>query len=86
MLFCFVVLQTVFVLFVCSFQGTRVQPSKTGPPKQSPYTLDESINFAVFPSVQGGPHENTISAIAVAMGEALQPSFKRLAPEEQVIN
>jgi len=57
-------------------KGTRVQKSKNGPPKESPYNLEETVNFAVFPSVQGGPHENTISAIAVALGEALQPSFK----------
>lgn len=57
-------------------QGTRVQKSKTGPAKETPYNLEETVNFAVFPSVQGGPHENTISAIAVALGEALQPSFK----------
>lgn len=50
--------------------------------KESPYTLEESINFAVFPSVQGGPHENTIAAIAVALKEALGPSFVQY--EQQV--
>lgn len=56
-------------------KGTRVQPQKNGPPKETPYTLEESIDFAVFPSVQGGPHEHQIAAIAVALREAAQPSF-----------
>jgi len=34
------------------------------------------INKAVFPGLQGGPHEHNIAAKAVAFGEALQPSFK----------
>ncbi|MBS9775353.1 serine hydroxymethyltransferase [Candidatus Gracilibacteria bacterium] len=34
---------------------------------------------AVFPGVQGGPHENLIAAKAVAFGEALQPEFKKYA-------
>ncbi len=34
---------------------------------------------AVFPGVQGGPHENLIAAKAVAFWEALQPEFKKYA-------
>ncbi|MBU0649133.1 serine hydroxymethyltransferase [Patescibacteria group bacterium] len=34
------------------------------------------INKAVFPGLQGGPHENNIAAKAVAFKEALQPEFK----------
>lgn len=40
------------------------------------YDLEEKINNAVFPSLQGGPHENTIAAIAVTMAEAAKPDFK----------
>ncbi|KKP32695.1 MAG: hypothetical protein A2312_03905 [Candidatus Staskawiczbacteria bacterium RIFOXYB2_FULL_32_9] len=40
--------------------------------------LGEKINKAIFPGgVQGGPHEHQISAIAVALGEALKPDFKK---------
>jgi glycine hydroxymethyltransferase len=35
-----------------------------------------AVNKAVFPGLQGGPHENVIAAKAVAFGEALQPEFK----------
>ncbi|MDD4995544.1 MAG: serine hydroxymethyltransferase [Patescibacteria group bacterium] len=34
------------------------------------------IDKAVFPGLQGGPHENNIAAKAVAFHEALQPEFK----------
>jgi len=38
--------------------------------------LAERIDRAVFPGLQGGPHDQTTAAIAVALGEAMQPSFK----------
>ena len=37
------------------------------------------INSAVFPGIQGGPLEHVIAAKAVALHEALQPSFKAYA-------
>jgi glycine hydroxymethyltransferase len=36
----------------------------------------EVIDKAVFPGVQGGPHNHTTAAIAVALKEASQPKFK----------
>lgn len=36
----------------------------------------KAINKAVFPGLQGGPHENVIAAKAVAFAEALKPEFK----------
>lgn len=39
----------------------------------------KDIDRAVFPGLQGGPHEHTIAAKAVAFGEALQDSFKDYA-------
>lgn len=36
----------------------------------------KAINRAVFPGIQGGPHDNMTAAKAVAFGEALQPDFK----------
>jgi glycine hydroxymethyltransferase len=43
--------------------------------------LDEKIDKAVFPGLQGGPHENAIAGVAVALGEALQPKFKTYAAQ-----
>jgi glycine hydroxymethyltransferase len=39
----------------------------------------KAIDKAVFPGLQGGPHNQTTAAIAVALGEALQPSFRDYA-------
>lgn len=39
------------------------------------------IDKAVFPGMQGGPHEHIIAAKAVAFGEALRPEFKAYAAQ-----
>lgn len=39
----------------------------------------KAIDRAVFPGLQGGPHNHTTAAIAVAAKEASQPSFKEYA-------
>jgi glycine hydroxymethyltransferase len=39
----------------------------------------QAIDRAVFPGLQGGPHNHTTAAIAVAAHEALQPAFKTYA-------
>lgn len=36
----------------------------------------DAINTAVFPMLQGGPHNNQIGALAVALKEASQPEFQ----------
>jgi glycine hydroxymethyltransferase len=41
--------------------------------------LAKKLNSAVFPGLQGGPLMHVIAAKAVALGEALQPSFKAYA-------
>ena len=38
--------------------------------------LPDKIDKAVFPGLQGGPHDNQTAAIAVALFEASQPEFK----------
>ena len=40
-----------------------------------------AIDKAVFPGLQGGPHENNIAAKAVAFKEALEPEFKDYAAQ-----
>ena len=40
--------------------------------------IAKKINSAVFPGLQGGPLMHVIAAKAVAFGEALRPTFKRL--------
>lgn len=44
--------------------------------KQVMYDLEGPINFSVFPGHQGGPHNHTITALAVALKQAASPEFK----------
>lgn len=44
--------------------------------KQTLYDLENPINFSVFPGHQGGPHNHTITALAVALQQAQTPEFK----------
>jgi glycine hydroxymethyltransferase len=43
--------------------------------------LETRVNQAVFPSCQGGPHNNTIAAVAVALKQAASPEFKLYAKQ-----
>ena len=47
------------------------------------YDFEDKINFAVFPGLQGGPHNHTISGLAVALKQAASPEFK--AYQQQVM-
>jgi len=42
-------------------------------------SLDDLIDKAIFPGLQGGPHMNTIAAVAVALKEAKTMAFKKYA-------
>jgi len=41
--------------------------------------LETKINFAVFPSLQGGPHNNTIAAVAVQLKQVATEEFHAYA-------
>ena len=43
--------------------------------------LDKKINKAIIPGLQGGPHENTIAAVAVSLKEAMHAGFKSYAKQ-----
>jgi glycine hydroxymethyltransferase len=47
------------------------------------WDLEEKINSAVFPGLQGGPHNHTITALAVALKQANTPEFATY--QQQVI-
>merc|ERR1711879_825613 len=47
------------------------------------YDLEEKINAAVFPGLQGGPHNQSITALAVALKQAQSPEFRLY--QEQVM-
>lgn len=39
------------------------------------YDLEDKISFAVFPGLQGGPHNHTIGALATCLKQAATPDF-----------
>lgn len=43
--------------------------------------MGKRIDTAVFPGLQGGPHDNQTAAIAVALEEAGKPNFKKYAAQ-----
>jgi glycine hydroxymethyltransferase len=49
----------------------------------SKWNLAELIDRAVFPGLQGGPHNHQTAAIAVALKEAMSPDFKHYG--EQIV-
>ncbi|MCX6822605.1 MAG: serine hydroxymethyltransferase [candidate division SR1 bacterium] len=50
-------------------------------PEDTIENIPTRIDRAVFPGMQGGPHMNTIAAIAVALHEAQTPAFKAYAEQ-----
>ncbi len=63
-------------------KGVRSTDAKTG--KETMYDLEGPINFSVFPGHQGGPHNHTITALAVALKQAATPEFK--AYQQKVVD
>ncbi|PSN30514.1 Serine hydroxymethyltransferase [Blattella germanica] len=65
-----------------TLRGPRVRSvSKNG--EKIMYDLESKINQAVFPGLQGGPHNNTIAGIATAMLQAKSSEFKKY--QQQVL-
>ncbi|KAL9245906.1 hypothetical protein vseg_019504 [Gypsophila vaccaria] len=52
--------------------------------KEVLYDFEDKINQAVFPGLQGGPHNHTITALAVALKQAMTPEYR--AYQEQVMS
>ncbi|KAG6554509.1 hypothetical protein Mapa_003888 [Marchantia paleacea] len=57
------------------------KPAKKGQIGEVNYDYEDKINFAVFPSLQGGPHNHQIAALAVALKQASTPMFKEYAKQ-----
>jgi glycine hydroxymethyltransferase len=49
--------------------------------KKRDSTFEERINTAVFPMLQGGPHNNQIAAICTQMKEVASPEFKKYSQQ-----
>lgn len=69
-------------LFVRKFQGVKPADRRAkGEPETATYDFESKIDFAVFPSLQGGPHNHQIAALAVALKYAATPEFKDYAKQ-----
>jgi glycine hydroxymethyltransferase len=62
-------------------RGAVIGVTKRGMEKD--LELNKKIDKAVFPGLQGGPHMNTIAAMAVAFEEDMRPEYKSYT--EQVV-
>ncbi len=60
-------------------RGAMIMVTKKGIDKD--LDLPSKIDKAVFPGLQGGPHNNTTAGIAVALLEAQTPEFKKYAKQ-----
>src|SRR3989338_2523799 len=62
--------------------GNPSEPLKPLPEDANPReNLPTLIDRAIFPGLQGGPHNHTTAGIAVALHEAMQPGFKMYAQQ-----
>lgn len=50
--------------------------------KEEMYNLEKPINEAVFPGLQGGPHNHAIAGVAVALKQAMTEEF--ISDQKQV--
>jgi glycine hydroxymethyltransferase len=63
------------------FYRRGLKPAKKGQAEGAVYDYEDKINFAVFPSLQGGPHNHQIAALAVALKQVNTPEFKAYAKQ-----
>ncbi|KAK7353915.1 hypothetical protein VNO80_19369 [Phaseolus coccineus] len=58
------------------FYRKEPKPVKKGHTENAVYDFEDKINFAMFPSFQGGPHNHHIKALTVALKQAMSLGFK----------
>ena len=63
------------------YQGPKGARKVKGDAEDAKYDFEDRINFSVFPSLQGGPHNHQIAALAVALKYAATPQFKVYAKQ-----
>lgn len=72
----------------CQIVTTTTHKSLAGPRsgmiffrKDKELDLESKINFAVFPALQGGPHNNVIAGVATQLKQVDTPEFKKYAKQ-----
>ncbi|KAJ6735755.1 SERINE HYDROXYMETHYLTRANSFERASE [Salix viminalis] len=64
------------IIFYRKGPRSRKQGMSSHDDGSSQYDFEEKINFAVHPSLQGGPHNNHIAALAIALKQVATPEYK----------
>ncbi|KAM6497311.1 glycine hydroxymethyltransferase [Amanita muscaria] len=64
-----------------TFRGPRAGLIFFRKDKNGAQDLEKRVNQAVYPACQGGPHNNRIAAIAVALKQAMDPSWRAYAKQ-----
>jgi len=59
----------------------RKGPKNPEEPDGPQYDYEDAINFSVFPSLQGGPHNHQIAGLATQLKEVATPEFKAYAKQ-----
>ena len=57
------------------FYRKGVRYPANGSKPEVKYNLEKPINEALFPGLQGGPHNHAIGGVAVALHQAKSPKF-----------
>lgn len=72
---------------LCDIVTTTTHKSLRGPRaglifyRKDERGFEQRINQAVFPAMQGGPHQNAIAGVATQFKEAMTPEFKRYSQQ-----
>ncbi|XP_062227402.1 serine hydroxymethyltransferase 7-like isoform X2 [Phragmites australis] len=64
------------IIFFRKGKNLRRRAGSLSQGDENDYDFEDRINFAVFPSMQGGPHNNHIAALAITLKQVATPEYK----------
>lgn len=64
------------IIFFRKGKNLRKRSGSFSQGDENDYDFEDKINFAVFPSLQGGPHNNHIAALAITLKQVATPEYK----------
>ncbi|KAL6614483.1 hypothetical protein ACP70R_036753 [Stipagrostis hirtigluma subsp. patula] len=64
------------IIFFRKGKNLRKRAGSFSQGDENDYDFEDKINVAVFPSMQGGPHNNHIAALAITLKQVATPEYK----------